>query len=96
MVQPPHAPHGPRMTHPGEVLLDWIVESGNTQSQLAEQLGVSLKHINHIVRGKALYSEDLALRLGEVTDRTARYWAELRLNYRLAEAESRQAERNRQ
>lgn len=73
--------------HPGEVLLDWIIDSGRTQSWLAQELDVSLKHINHIVRGRSVYSERLALRLGEVTDRPARYWATLRLDWKLSEAE---------
>lgn len=83
MASPP--PASPQ--HPGEVLLDWIIESGHTQSWLAEQTQFSVKHVNHIVRGRSLYSEDFALALGKVTDRSARYWAELRLNWRLAEAE---------
>lgn len=82
MPSPPVSPQ-----HPGEVLLDWIVESGHTQVWLAEQTGSSVKHINHIVRGRSLYSEELALQLGDVTDRPAEFWSELRSKWRLAEAQ---------
>jgi addiction module HigA family antidote len=88
MTRPP-----PRTPHPGEMLLDWIIESGHTQSWLAEQMDSSLKHVNHIIHGKSLYSEDYAIRLGDVTDRPARFWAELRLDWVLAEAERKRRRR---
>lgn len=83
MSPPPRPP-----PHPGVVLLDWIIETGHTQSWLAEAVNSSLKHINHVIHGKSLYSEDFAIRLGDVTDRPARYWAELRLNWVLGQAEA--------
>ncbi|HIU05823.1 MAG TPA: HigA family addiction module antidote protein [Candidatus Coprousia avicola] len=61
---------------PGEFLQEWIEEEGKgiTQSDLAERLGVSRKHVNQILRGKAPISPELALRLEHVTGIPCRAW----------------------
>lgn len=61
---------------PGEFLQEWIEEEGRgiTQSDLAERLGVSRKHVNQILGGKASISPELALRLEHVTGIPCRAW----------------------
>lgn len=59
---------------PGETIADLLDEKDMTQTQLAQRLGVSLKHVNQIVKGSASISPALALGLEKVLGPTATFW----------------------
>lgn len=61
---------------PGEFLQEWIKEEGGgiLPSDLAERLGVSCKHINRILSGKAPISPELALKLENITGIPRKAW----------------------
>ena len=54
-----------------------------TQTDLAEILGVTLKHVNKILNDKQPISLDMARVLGEVFDTNPKYWVNLDTSYRL-------------
>lgn len=54
-----------------------------TQTDLAEILGVTLKHVNKILNDKQSISLDMARVLGEVFDTSPKYWVNLDTSYRL-------------
>lgn len=67
-----------RPTHPGEFIREDILEEfALTQSELAQQLGVSRRTINQIVNEKRGVSADMAIRLGKLTNTTAQLWLNL-------------------
>lgn len=78
---------------PGETLADLLRERDMTQTELARRLGVSLKHVNQIVRGSASISADFALGLDRVLGPSASFWLAREANYQAAAA--RRAERPR-
>jgi HTH-type transcriptional regulator/antitoxin HigA len=41
---------------PGETIADLLEEHGMTQTELAQRLGVTLKHVNQVVNGGASIS----------------------------------------
>ena len=51
---------------PGETLADLLDERDMTQTELARRLGVSLKHVNQVIKGAAPISAELALGLEKV------------------------------
>lgn len=59
---------------PGETILDVIEDREWTQDELAGRLGVSAKHVNLLIKGKASLSEDIALRLERVLGSPASFW----------------------
>jgi addiction module HigA family antidote len=59
---------------PGGTLGDLLEERGMTQTELAQRLGVSLKHINQVVNGSASVSAELALGLEKVFSVSAGFW----------------------
>ena len=53
---------------PGEYLEEWLEENPEiTQKQLADDLGISRKQVNAILRGRAPISAQVAMRLEKVT-----------------------------
>lgn len=66
-----------------------------TQEELAEIMGVTVKHINKILNDRQPISLDIAKILGEVFDTTPQYWLSLDANYRLW-LESQQTEKEKQ
>jgi HTH-type transcriptional regulator / antitoxin HigA len=67
---------------PGETLADLLEETGMTQTELAQRLGVSLKHINQVVKGAASISADLSLGLEKVLGVSAGFWLNRESLYR--------------
>jgi HTH-type transcriptional regulator/antitoxin HigA len=59
---------------PGATLADLLGEHGMTQTELARRLGVSLKHVNQVVKGVASVSAELALGLEKVFGVSAAFW----------------------
>ncbi len=76
---------------PGETIADLLEEQEMTQSDLAERLGVSTKHLNQVVKGSASISPELALGLEKVFPVEADFWLTRESIYRGRLA--RQAER---
>ncbi len=59
---------------PGETLADLLEQTGMTQTELSQRLGVSLKHVNQVVKGTASISAELALGLEKVLGVSAAFW----------------------
>lgn len=72
------------VVHPGETLGELLEERVISQTELANRLGVSHKHVNQIVRGHILYSAELAVALEvALKEPTADFWMRLKVNYEL-------------
>lgn len=69
---------------PGDTLADLLEETGMTQTELAERLGVTLKHVNRIVNGAATISADVALGLERVFGAPASFWMTREAHYQAA------------
>ena len=67
---------------PGETLAEMLEDRCMPQNELATRTGVSPKHINEIIQGKAAISHDMALRLETVLGVSASFWNNLETNYR--------------
>lgn len=62
----------------GNLIREYLDVLGFTQKELAVRLGVSEKHLSHLVNGSSRLTEEMALKLEKVfPDMTASYW----LNY---------------
>jgi HTH-type transcriptional regulator / antitoxin HigA len=59
---------------PGDTITELLEEHEMTQTDLARRLGVSLKHLNQVVNGKASISAELALGLERVFSAPADFW----------------------
>lgn len=67
---------------PGETLAEMLEDRCMPQNELATRTGVSPKHINEIIQGKAAISHGMALRLETVLGVSASFWNNLETNYR--------------
>jgi len=67
---------------PGQTLQETIDALGIEQKELATRAGLSVKHVNQIVKGIAPITQDTAIRLDRVTGVPARMWNNLEANYR--------------
>jgi len=67
---------------PGETILDILEEKGWKQSEFAERIGYTTKHVNHLISGKSAITEDAALRLERVLGSSARFWMNRESQYR--------------
>ncbi|MFT9663697.1 HigA family addiction module antitoxin [Mycobacteroides abscessus subsp. abscessus] len=67
---------------PGEYLEEWIDEQGLSQQQVADRLGVSRKHVNELVNGRAPVTQDTAIRLERVVGIPASAWLRYEAAYR--------------
>ena len=78
----PIAPFTPDWASPpGESIVDILEERGWSQSELAQRLGYTEKHVSLLVNGKVALSMDAALRLEHVLGSTADFWLALETNY---------------
>lgn len=71
---------------PGDTLADLLEERSMTQTELAERLGVSLKHVNRVTKGAASISAELALGLEKVFGAPAAFWMTREAHFRANEA----------
>jgi HTH-type transcriptional regulator/antitoxin HigA len=71
---------------PGETIAELLEEHEMTQTDLARRLGVSLKHLNQVVKGKASISAELALGLERVFSAPADFWLAREAIFRAHEA----------
>jgi HTH-type transcriptional regulator/antitoxin HigA len=75
---------------PGDTLADMLDERSMTQTELAERLGVSLKHVNRVIKGAASVSADLALGLEKVFGASAAFWMTREAHYQADRARQEQ------
>jgi HTH-type transcriptional regulator / antitoxin HigA len=59
---------------PGETLAELLDDQNMTQTELARRMGVSLKHVNQIVKGAAPISPEVALGLEKVVGPSSSFW----------------------
>ncbi len=71
---------------PGETLVEMLEDRQMTQKELADRTGLSIKHINEIVQGKASITSDTALKLEAVLGIPASFWMNLEANYQETKA----------
>ena len=78
---------------PGDTLASLLDERSMTQTELADRLGVTLKHVNRVVKGAASISPEMALGLEKVFGASAPFWMTREAHYQADKA--RIAERHR-
>jgi len=69
---------------PGETILDLLEERGWKQSEFAERIGFTTKHVNYLVSGKSAITEDAAIRLERVLGSSVSFWMNRESQYREA------------
>jgi len=67
---------------PGRTLQETIDALEMDQRELAKRTGLSVKHVNQVIKGVASITQDTAIRLERVTGVPARMWNSLEANYR--------------
>ena len=67
---------------PGDTIADLLDERDWTQSQLAERLGYTTKHVSQLINGKAPISEQTAIRLERVLGSSIGFWLNREAQYR--------------
>lgn len=72
------------VSSPGDAIADFLEERDWTQTQLAERLGYTAKHISELINGKAPINEETALKLERVMGSTAAFWLRYEAQYRAA------------
>src|SRR3954447_12010896 len=77
---------------PGDTLSDLLDERSMTQTELAERLGVSLKHVNRVIKGAASVSAELALGLEKVFGASASFWMTREAHFQADRARQEQRE----
>jgi HTH-type transcriptional regulator/antitoxin HigA len=77
---------------PGDTLAALLDERSMSQTDLAKRLGVTLKHVNRIVKGAASISAELALGLEKVFGAPASFWMTREAHFQADQARQRQLE----
>lgn len=67
--------------HPGETLKEFLKNLDMTQTQLSERTGITQKHINEIINGKADISHSTSMKLEYALGMPASFWNNLQSNY---------------
>jgi len=67
---------------PGDTIADILEERDWTQVEFAERIGLSQKHTNHLLNGKAPITYETALKLESVLGSTAKFWLNREFQYR--------------
>ncbi|MEY4583455.1 MAG: hypothetical protein RL701_8158 [Pseudomonadota bacterium] len=67
---------------PGDTIAELLDEKGWDQAALADRMGLTHKHINDLVRGRAAISPDAAQRLSTVLGSTIEFWLTREAHYR--------------
>ena len=74
-------------THPGELIReDLLPETGLSQSQLAQLMGVSRRTVSEIVHERRRVTPDIAFRLAKVFNSTPQMWLNMQQALDLWEA----------
>jgi HTH-type transcriptional regulator / antitoxin HigA len=80
--QKPHPYEPDYAVPPGRTLQETIDSLDLDQRELAQRTGLSVKHVNQVIKGTASITQDTAIRLERVTGVPARMWNNLEANYR--------------
>ncbi len=75
---------------PGDTILDLLQERGWKQTEFAERIGFTTKHVSQLINGKSALTENAAIRLERVLGSSVRFWMNRESQYR--EALAREAE----
>lgn len=70
------------VSSPGDTIEDLLEERDWTKTELARRLGVTKKHLNELLRGRATLSADMAARLAMVLGSTEEFWLRREAQYR--------------
>jgi len=71
--------------HPGAILLDEFLEPlGLSEKALVAHLGISVQHVNEIVRGKRGVSADMAWLFSEAFNTSPEFWLNLQTTHDLS------------
>ena len=80
------------ISHPGDTLAEILAIKGISQSSLAKRMGIPIKTIHEIIKGKAAIMPETAIQLERLLGTEAAFWLEREKNYRLELAEIDEAE----
>lgn len=69
-------------TPPGATIKEQLVDRGMSQKEFADRMGMSQKHISHLINGDVQLTPDMALRLEMVLGVPAQFWSNLESIYR--------------
>ena len=67
---------------PGATIREQLENRGMSQKEFALRMGISEKHISHLINGKVELTHDVALRLESVLGVPARFWNNMEALYR--------------
>lgn len=67
--------------HPGEILEENLSSLGMTTFELSSITGIFIENINEIIKGQSPITLNVAIRLGLVFEKPARFWSNLQLIY---------------
>jgi len=67
--------------HPGEYIAELLEAKGMKQTELALRLGVTTKHLNNIINGKAQITPEMAKSLQNVFNYPSKYWLSLQATF---------------
>jgi HTH-type transcriptional regulator/antitoxin HigA len=67
---------------PGETIREQLETRGMSQKEFAARMGMTEKHISHLINGKVELTKDVALRLESVLGLQAHFWNNLEAIYR--------------
>lgn len=74
--------HPDWVSPPGATILDLLEEHEYSKTELAQWLGFSPKYLNQLITGKAVLTEETALKLECVLGSTADFWLSREAKYR--------------
>lgn len=69
-------------TPPGATIKEQLEDRGMTQKEFASRMGMSEKHISHLINGDVKLTSDVAYRLEMVLGLSAKFWNNLESLYR--------------
>ncbi len=67
---------------PGETIKEQLADRGWTQKRLAQEMGISEKHMSCLIRGRVLLSASMARRLEKALGIPAAFWSGLEADFR--------------
>lgn len=67
--------------HPGEILKEYLQDSGMSQLDLANKVGINKTIINEIINGKRPITMKTAIKLEKAFSFEARFWGNLQMIY---------------
>jgi addiction module HigA family antidote len=75
--------------HAGKVLLDELTERGISQMTLASHIGLPIRTISEICRGRRGISAEIAVKLSMALGASPQFWSNLQKNWELSQLKRR-------